>query len=102
MIQGQVRDKLKKMRADSGLSQSDFAKEVGSSKNQVSSIERGADSVGLSTIIKWCEARGVSLGGFFSTVGAPQCKSHSVEGNRCILVSGHEGLHESEEGERWL
>lgn len=54
-------EKLKQLRAERGLSQSEFAKTLGTSKQVISRYELGQTTPKISVVAEWCGILGVNL-----------------------------------------
>lgn len=57
-------DKLKMLRMERGMSQTDFAKLLGTSKQVISRYEKGENTPKITTVANWAAILGVSLAFF--------------------------------------
>lgn len=60
-IRRQLRKNLRERRAQSGLTQEEFAKRIGSSQSRVAKVERGDPSVSISFLIRGLLALGATV-----------------------------------------
>lgn len=55
-----VVEQLRDARTDAGMTQQDLAVKLGISKQRVGGMECGYGNVGLSTVVRWAQALGVT------------------------------------------